>query len=123
MNEANEALSRIALASFDKPSGVLTKTRQVLSRELNFNSMAVLVGGRLGEVSCTLALYVEQSMMRLLTLLASVKRLTLTNKVPCHAQVVCLESGNLLVMWHRLELGTCVQGVSFSFASETQVGG
>ena len=36
-------------------------------------------------------------MMRLLTLLASVKRLTLSNKVPrsktIHAQVVCLERG------------------------------
>ena len=42
MNEADEALSRIALASIDKPSGALTKTRQVMIRESDFNPTAVL---------------------------------------------------------------------------------
>ena len=104
-----------------------------MSREFDFNPTAVLettgfsAGRRKAGRSLTLAFCMEQSMMRLLTLLASVKRLTLSNKVPrsktIHAQVVCLERGNLLVMWHRLGLGTCVQGVFFRLASETQVGG
>ena len=60
MNEADEALSRIALTSIDEPLGALTKTWQVMSRESDLNAMAVLettgfsgvlVGGRMGGVS------------------------------------------------------------------------
>ena len=42
MNEADEALSRMALASTDEPSGALTMTRQVMSSEFDFNPTAVL---------------------------------------------------------------------------------
>ena len=41
MNEADEALSRMALASIDEPSGALTMMRQVMSSEFDFNPMAV----------------------------------------------------------------------------------
>ena len=42
MNEADEALSRMVLASTDEPSGTLTITRQVMSSEFVFNPTAVL---------------------------------------------------------------------------------
>ena len=42
MNEADEALSRMALTLTDEPSGALTMTRQVMSSEFDFNPTAVL---------------------------------------------------------------------------------
>ena len=37
MNKADEALSRMALASTDEPSGALTMMRQVMSSKFDFN--------------------------------------------------------------------------------------
>ena len=55
MNEANKALSRIALVLLDEPPGELTKMWQVMSREFNITAVeettsfsVVLVGGGLG---------------------------------------------------------------------------
>ena len=42
MKEADEALSRRALASTEVPSGALTRTRQVMSSEFDLRPMAVL---------------------------------------------------------------------------------
>lgn len=128
MNEADEAISRIGLASIDEPSGALTKTRQVMSRKSNFNPMAVLettvysvvlVGEGMGGVSPWLSTWskVWCGFWHFLHLWRDIVWQTI------HAQVVRLECGNLLVMWHRLEFGTCVQRVFFCFASETQACG
>ena len=40
MKDADEALSKIALISIDEPSGVTTRTRQVMSNERDVNPMA-----------------------------------------------------------------------------------
>lgn len=115
MNEADEAISRIGLASIDEPSGALTKTQQVMSRKSNFNPMAVLettvysvvlVGEGMGGVSPWLSTWskVWCGFWHFLHLWRDIVWQTI------HAQVVRLECGNLLVMWHQLEFGTWYKG-------------
>ena len=50
-NEADDALSRMALASTDDPSGALTITRQVMSSEFDFNPMAAFETTGVSELS------------------------------------------------------------------------
>ena len=108
MNEADEALLRMALALTDEPSsGALTiTTRQVMSRPQSHRG--VRDDGFLSSINWRQGgrspVYMQEGMMWFLTLLASMEGFALSDKMSgseaIHAQVVRLQCGYFLVMWH-----------------------